>query len=410
MTGELHEGCRALQLYYIQRGGMAQAGAREFGYAADRLDSADAGNHLALGRLRSAEAWFRFLLGDLEGSEAAAREGLSLLVPLEPTDAASDEHDAPGTRGVRRARSHEPIVRAVGSARNTLGNVAKRRGDLGMAEEHFVAAMALARRWGNQPQVAIFTNNLAILKKDRGDYGDAERLYRDALALNRWLGNDRSVVRNLTNLGAALVMAGDWQRAEATVAEGRNLAEEIGYGDIVPHIILNLGGAAHVAGRYALAERMYWEALASQETSANPSFEAGARSALGRTAVARGDWSAARDAFRQALETARRHDDRQHVREALIGICELYVAVGEPCRAAAILGRMPRRADRLSPQDAERLSRVGAAADAAECSREPGSAPTGPRDIQGERAPIEDAVAESVAEAVAEALRQIAAP
>jgi tetratricopeptide (TPR) repeat protein len=384
-AAELEAACRPLQLYYIQRGGMAGEGAAAFGHAADRLDASDVGHHQALGRLRAAEAWFRFLLNDLPGSRAAAEESMRFLGPLQ-----REREAAEGDCGV--------IDRAVASARNTLGNVAKRRGDLAAAEEHFNAAMALARRQRNAPQVAIFTNNLAILKKDLGEFDEAERLYREAIASNRSLGNVRSVVRNLTNLGALLVHAGDTHRAERTLHEGLELANDIGYAEIEPIIVMNLGGAAHIAGRYEDAERLYREALRRGGPDATSAFACMVHSSLGRTATARGDWTTARDEYRRVLEGGSVRDERPHVTEALIGVCELYVKSGEPCRAVTILARIPEEAS-LTPDVADRMRWVDDEIRRAPCDERDRDAPRASTRAPGAR--LEDAVAAALQEPAA---------
>lgn len=403
----LQRACRPLQLFYIQRGGMSRVGAREFAAAASRLDRDEARHKPALGRLRAAEAWFRFRLGERDHAKDVALEAIELLTPV----LADEGHLEAGEESELEV---ERAVRAMASARNTLGNIAKREGELGLAEEHFGAAMDLARRSGNRPQVAILTNNLAMVAKDRGDYDRAERLYREAIALNRILGNHRSAVRNLTNLGATYVFSGEPERAERTLIEGLELAESIGYDAIAPNILMNLGGAAFVAGGYDHAERRFRKALGHEHARPDPAFAAGIHSALGRVATARDELPAARRAFRAALETAGECRDVGAMLEAMLGLGELYLKRETPCRAARFLALLPEVVP-LPAHSAQCLRRLVEEARSSGCpemeERPRHASESGRTDGDGRVTRADDGdMAAAIMAALAEALRQAAAP
>lgn len=321
----LWEGCRPLQLFYIQRGGLAREGARAFSEAADHLDGDDPDQRPVLGRLRVAEGWFWFRLGANEASERAATDGVERLRAHLGQPRAAD----PALR--------EALLRALASGVNTLGNVFQRRGELAAAESAYREALELAVEQDNAGQSALFTNNLALLEKDRGAYGEAERLFHEALTLNRARRNQRSAVRNLTNLGAVKVLAGEPEAAERVLEQGLSLAREIGYEAIVPHLLLGLGGAAHERGELARARDLYAQAMAPRDVSAEGAFEAQAYLALARLAVAEGGTDEAHRNYLSALAAAWASQDLPLVREVLVGVAELHGRQGEVEDAANLL-------------------------------------------------------------------------
>ena len=320
-VAELRAGCRPLQLFYIQRGGMAAEAAEAFRRAADVLDPAAVAERDVLGRLRAAEAWFRFLLGDHEEATLAGERALD---SLGPTDVAGNG----GADDVRVSR-----LRAIASAENTLATIAKRRGRYDAARRRYRAAMDVAERLGNDRQVALFKNNLALLEKDLGRYEVAERLYREAIAINRRLGNHRSVVRNLTNLGAALIFGDRPGLARGVLEEARELADEIGYDQVIPSLMINLGGAAYASGDFARARSFLEEVLAHGGDGGDPSRRADVIQMVARIEAAEDDVPAALAKFRRALEMADPVADRAAIADALGGLAALFLACGDAAAA-----------------------------------------------------------------------------
>ncbi len=319
--------CRPMQLFYIQHGGCDRVAVEAFGRAAAAVAGSDGRQQQLLGRLLVAEAWFRFRISDGPGSARAAERGLDLL----------------RSHGGAAAADGPAVERAIISALNTLGNLAKRRGDLRAAEGHFSAALAHARDHGIEAQVAILTNNLALLHKANGAYDEAERLFGEALQRNRARGNTRSVARNLANLGACLVLAGAPDRAVRLLEEGVRLATEIGYEDLLRSLVMNLGAAEFARGRYRQAHARYLEALTLAAETTDREFEADAHCWLGRIEAALGRRDEARSHFLRALGIAGAIDYHLVVCEGLIGLAELHQTDGALEEAATLLGSARRR-------------------------------------------------------------------
>ena len=334
---DLRTGCRPLQLFYIQRGGLAAEAAEEFHLAARGLDDHDPACHAVLGRILAAEAWFRFLTNDFDLAEHAAREALRLLEPI-----------ADGSRGDETV-DDRPALRAIASARNTLGIMATRRGDRDDARREYRSAMAVAKRIGNERQVALFLNNLGLLLKDLGNYAEAERLYEEAIELNRELGNLRSVVRNLANLSSVRIYAGRIREAREAIQEGLALAASLEYERIVPYFLMNDAGAHLAEGNPAEARDRSTEALDLAGEGASAGFRADAKQILGRCAAALGANEPARCAFREALQIVDPDAQRWTLAEILTGLAQLYARVGDPSKAARLLALAGPGADAPRP-------------------------------------------------------------
>ncbi|MDZ7706838.1 MAG: tetratricopeptide repeat protein [Trueperaceae bacterium] len=339
----LWRACRALQIFYIQRGGRWDDAASAFGEAAEALERSDPSAKAVTGRLRAAEAWFVYRLGDLDRSEALAGVALARLGPL----AAADPPDP-------------TLDRALASTLNTLGNVASARGERQGAAARFEEVLALARRRGHEPQIAIASHNLGSVRSRLGDVAGAEALFREALAINRNRGNRRSMVRNLINLGTNALRGGDPEAAETALGEGLELARAIGFGALVPTLLSYLGHAAYARGMHARALELNEQALAVLDPHGDPGLVAAIRVGLADAAAALGRPDAARADYLRALQIAWPRSRVDTCAACLVGLAELHLAAGEPERAAHLVG-LAGGLGPFEPETAERLRAARAA-------------------------------------------------
>ncbi len=317
--------CRPLQLFFIQRGGRWDDAIRTFAEAGEALQAHarhdDGLEGAVLGRLESARAWFHFRSGENDAAHRWAERALARL-----RSAAHDDPDDPA------------VHRALASVRNTLANVALRRGDLKRAERRFEEIRASALERGLTRQVAIAANNLGLVRKAAGDLAGAERAYREALRRNREHGNRRSEVRNRVNLGTCLIVAGRAPEAEAVLDEGLRLARATGFDAMVPTLLATAAAAALRADRVAGAEARAQEALDLLRHAPDPRVEADVRIVRAESALARGDARAAREEASRALRLSRGEDAADTVAQAALALAAAFRTEGRFDRAATVLG------------------------------------------------------------------------
>jgi predicted ATPase/DNA-binding SARP family transcriptional activator len=196
----------------------------------------------------------------------------------------------------------DPVLAAEGAG--LLGACTAVRGDYLAALPHFERALPAAQRSGQAAAMSVALNNLAITEKQLGRYRDAERHYREALGLVRRTGPAVSLARALNNLGLLLLADERPTEAEPILREGLELALTIEALQVVPHLLGGLAKSALARGDYAAARAAADEA--SRRTRA-----AGARGSLGPVlctlalaAAGEGDAAAADRALMDAVVDA----------------------------------------------------------------------------------------------------------
>jgi serine/threonine-protein kinase len=151
------------------------------------------GTHAGIGRIAMAHAWqtrghIRLERGDLDGAAVAYANALE----------------------IRRDVKASPIEVANSSA--DLAGVARRQGDLALADSLITVSLEVKRRFLGDlhPEVADDMRELGAIALARGDIGAAERIYRDCLAryatageIPQWRGAPARV-----GLASALVRRG----------------------------------------------------------------------------------------------------------------------------------------------------------------------------------------------------------
>src|SRR5205085_2089029 len=86
--------------------------------------------------------------------------------------------------------------RAMGGAFETLGSIARQRGELLSARSLFKQSLAIWRELDDKPGIAVDLGNLGCLAYDLGDDAAARSLFDESLELsrqvrNRWGGTSR---------------------------------------------------------------------------------------------------------------------------------------------------------------------------------------------------------------------------
>jgi tetratricopeptide (TPR) repeat protein len=115
------------------------------------------------------------------------------------------------------------------NARNELGYLLARLGDLAGAQSAYQAVLDAAR--GDKATEAAALGNLGIVARTRGDLAAAEDFHRRALALNEALGHKLGMAIQLANLGVIAAARGDKAGARALYERALALFVEMGAGE-----------------------------------------------------------------------------------------------------------------------------------------------------------------------------------
>jgi non-specific serine/threonine protein kinase len=177
------------------------------------------------------------------------------------------------------------------------GHLAFCQGDYTAAEHLLDQALDLARRLGDDQEVAVALQLLGTPARGRGDLALAERLYEQACAIDRRLASRVWEAMTLGNLAMSAEDRADHARAEAVAAKALALYAEQGH----------------------------------------PWGVARMREVLARVAVSRGDFTAASGQLEEAVAFQREIGDRQGLVMSLPTLARVALGLGEPSRAGNLL-------------------------------------------------------------------------
>jgi predicted ATPase/transcriptional regulator with XRE-family HTH domain/uncharacterized protein HemY len=200
----------------------------------------------------------------------------------------------------------------IGGTLNNLGIIAFREADYAQARDLYEQSLAQHRMQGDQSRVANAFNNLALIAHLLGDYPSARRLHEEGLAILRHSGEKPTIAMSLTNLGFVCADAGD-AGAEEMLREGLALYREFGNRLGAARAQLYLELARHYQDERAASYDVLDECLATLRTIGEKQDVADALMALGRVAVARGEFASAHVHLRDALTIAREFNDQPRI-------------------------------------------------------------------------------------------------
>ncbi len=144
---------------------------------------------------------------------------------------------------------------------NSLGNVARDRGDFGCAAALFEESLELQREQGDDWGIALVLNNLGAIMEEQGEYERAVALYEESLGLRRGLGDERGIADLLNNLSVVARRRGDHGSAVSLLEESLILCREMGSARGAAMALTNMGEVARDRGDHGRAEDLYRESL-----------------------------------------------------------------------------------------------------------------------------------------------------
>ena len=213
-----------------------------------------------------------------------------------------------------------------GRALNTRANYCRYTGQLEQAVTGYRASLALWQRLGNRLREGIALLNLGITHYELRQYAEAESDLSAALACFEDAGAPPWLAAAHNELGLVCRDQGRWRDAldHFRVAESHYQSQAAS--DPLGRVRNNIGEVLLFQERIDEAAQAFEQALRDMRTR---TYAIDAHLNLGLAHQARGDWTAAGVAFRQALDLAREIDRRDVLAQAHYRLGELLRRQGE---------------------------------------------------------------------------------
>ncbi|MFG2044778.1 BTAD domain-containing putative transcriptional regulator [Dactylosporangium sp. NPDC048998] len=252
--------------------------------------------------------------------------------------------------------SVDPWTRAM--LLSILGHLHENDGDIDGMVRELNASAAEFRRVGERWGLAMTLASVADAHARRGDFAAAIAHFEESIELHSQLGVHSSEAYLRVRM-AALRRLTDGPEVAGTllrafVEDARQPARD------VSHAMLELGHLARAGGDVDEADRLYLEAWRLQQQSplVAPQYKAIVLAARAEVDVARGEHDLARARLAEALELALAARDMPVVGRLAVALAGLVGALGDPVRAAELLGAAERLAGARDAANADWTGRL----------------------------------------------------
>jgi tetratricopeptide (TPR) repeat protein len=207
-----------------------------------------------------------------------------------------------GIRLARRAGSRAALVRCL----SVLGTCCWQKGHNEEARRLLQQAARQSGACGDVRGAAVALHNLALVEKALGNHPRAAELMESWLASQREQGEWLRVAMGLSNLAYVYQAMGEWGRAQRSLEEGLALCEANDLAMPRPALLANLAHNHASSGRLDDAERVCQGLVDEARRKRLADVEGTAQNQLVRIQILRGDFLAARDRLREAIDLAGR--------------------------------------------------------------------------------------------------------
>ena len=199
-------------------------------------------------------------------------------------------------------------------------------------------ALALYRTLGDERGVASASQTLGSIARERGDYARSEALHGESLTLWRKLGDEAGEARSLNYLGFVAWLQQKHERARELCEETLVRFRGLGDNEVIAWALISLGSSALYAGDRRRARALLDESLALSREVGYKEGVAWSLNQLGVLAHREGDHRRAADQLRESLEIHRNLGDRWRAASVLEGLAEAFCAQGHLEPAARLFG------------------------------------------------------------------------
>ncbi len=244
------------------------------------------------------------------------------------------------------ALSREVLDAAVGDSdwrlqaavHHNMGIVTWRLGDLDQAEQHYMAAAAIADAHGMRDVRAPVLLGLGILWSDRGQLDRAESAERQALSVYRAMGDRSGEASALNSLGVLAWRRGDLETSREMHERALVIRRELGKREHEAASLNNLGTIAQATGRWDEADTLFQQALAIRRELDDRGGQASTLYNLSQLALLRSDPVGSRALAQEALTLARDLRDRRRAAWSLGQLGEVALREGDLDGAERVIG------------------------------------------------------------------------
>jgi predicted ATPase/transcriptional regulator with XRE-family HTH domain len=201
-----------------------------------------------------------------------------------------------------------------------------------------VEAIALQRRVGDDAGLAASLTSLGVALQFLGEYDRAEEAHAEGLAIRRQIGDEAGVATSLSNLSSIAYSKNEIARAAELGNESVDIYRRLGHESGLAHALMKLGLVAASEGEYPRAEELFNECLRMQRAIGNTGSIMYSLVNLGAVAHKRGNDELALERYREALELFDSVPNKSAVTKTLEDIAATIATLGDPSRAARLLG------------------------------------------------------------------------
>jgi tetratricopeptide (TPR) repeat protein len=158
----------------------------------------------------------------------------------------------------------------VGVALNSLGVMARERGDAAGARAAFEEASEIHRARDDRHRLADSLSNLAFVALDQDRLDAAAALFAESIALDRAFDNQWGIAQNLSGQAALALARGAPDAAAALLAETVAALRPLGDRPSLVAALERLAATAALRGDHGLAARLWGAATAQRDAAGEP--------------------------------------------------------------------------------------------------------------------------------------------
>jgi tetratricopeptide (TPR) repeat protein len=225
------------------------------------------------------------------------------------------------------------------AALNRLAQVAAEQGTYDRAQRYLDEVLVLAREQDDLACVASTLSMLSTVAWRWGDIEQAEECCHESLAIHRELGNRNRTSQMLNILGILATLQENYEQAQQYYEQGLRMARELDDRQLVADLLGNLGYLHHHStGNLEKARQFYQESLLLSREIGHRSGATSTLNNLGQLYVLLGDHQAAWGHLREALVESVAIGAVPLTLDALVGVAQQQIEVGQLVSAAELLG------------------------------------------------------------------------